>query len=150
MNETQCLCVKCLAGAYLEAVLHKLHIFARGCSSQHLVATISRVVKQWMSDMFHVNTYLVSATGFQLASHHCYMRKVFKHGVMCYSRLAHIAFGENGHLQSGVETSAYVAFHSAVFVVECSPHQGYVLSFCCFVEKLFAKRCFCIGCFCHL
>ena len=67
MFKSERFCMQCLPRKNFKTVLDKLPVFAKSGSTQNLVATVIRIVKQRMIDVFHVDTNLVSASCFQFA-----------------------------------------------------------------------------------
>ena len=49
----------------LETIFYKLFVFGIHCSLYNFIATIKIIIKQWMTQVFHVNSYLVCTSGFQ-------------------------------------------------------------------------------------
>lgn len=78
--------------------------------------------------MLHVHTYLVCASCFELALHHCYVAEVFDNLVVGDGVFALVAFGEDSHLQAVFRIAADVAFHSPVVFSEFTPYQRHVLA----------------------
>ena len=74
--------MQCLSRNHREAILNKLFVFGKGCSSQNLVATIVVVVKQRMSDVFHVNPDLMRPACFEPAFHQIYIAQPLDNFIM--------------------------------------------------------------------
>ena len=143
VNESQRLGVECLARTGFEAVLNELGIFGGGVAAQNFVAAISGVVKERVPDVLHVHSDLVGSSGFELAAHHSHMPEVFERVIVRHGMLAHVAFGENSHLQAVLQAAPDVAFNSAVDVLHFAPHHSHILAFGGFVEELQSEVGFC-------
>ena len=61
VDKSQCLGVQCLTRACLKAVLDELTVLAVSGPFQDLVASVTLVTEKRVSDMFHVNPYLMRA-----------------------------------------------------------------------------------------
>ena len=129
-----------LTGADSHAVMNESLV--RGCkfSTQNLVASVSLVGKERMAQMSHVGTYLMGSPCLQSAFHQCNGSKAFQYVVVSDGWLANLAVnGVDGHLQTVLRVTSYVAFYDAVVFLERSPHQCIVLAFGGVVEELLAK-----------
>ena len=74
-------------------IFNKLPVFRKHCSFYNSVATINLIIKQRMTDMLHVNAYLVRASCFKFTLNQRYISKSFKHFVVCNRFLAMITVG---------------------------------------------------------
>ena len=140
VHEAEGLGVQGLTGAGLEAVLHKLHILARGVAAQHAVAAIALVVEQGVPDILHVHPDLVRAASFELALHECYMGKVFNGMVVCYSMFAQVTVGKDAHEQAVAQAAPNVALNGTVHLLHLAPHECHILALGGLVEELQSER----------
>lgn len=147
MYEAKRFGVEGLTRTDFEAVLHKLSVLCCRGASDYFVAAVASVVEERVSDMLHVHTYLVRASCFELALHHCYVAEVFDNLVVGDGVFALVAFGEDSHLQAVFRIAADVAFHSSVVFSEFTPDQRHVLAMGCLVEELLAEKSLGIWCF---
>ena len=79
VNESQCLGVQRLPGTNGEAIVHKLFVFTKMSSFQYFVPSVTLVIEQYVSDVFHVYTYLVRASGFEYAFHEGDISQTFQY-----------------------------------------------------------------------
>src|SRR5450432_1033962 len=83
MDKTNGFCMQRLSFANIKTVVYELFVLIKDCPFKYFISSICFVIEQWMSDIFHMHTDLVSATGFQYASYQGYISQTLKHFKMC-------------------------------------------------------------------
>ena len=137
--------MKRLTGTCGEAVVDEASVVGRGESAQNHVASVARVVEQRMSDMLHVDAYLMGAACLKHAFDHAYISERFDSGIVGDGMFPVVAFGKDRHLKPVFQRSAYIAFDASVGRGGLAPHHCYVFAFSGLVEKLFSERCLGVG-----
>ena len=128
--------MQCLSRTYIKTVLDKLLIFSKSRTFQYLITTIASIVKQNMSYVFHMNTYLMRASCFESALHHRYIPKPFYDLVVSHRRFTMLSIFKNRHLQTVFHTSPDISFYTAFILFDSPPYYSNILPFCSFIEKL--------------
>ena len=141
MPEAEGLGVERLAGAELEAVLHKRLVGGRPLASQDLAPAVALVAEQRVADALHVGADLVGAARLQDALHERGVAKPLHHAPVGHRRLAHSRAGSKGlHPQAVLGVAPDVALYAPRVALHVAPHQGVVLPVCGLVVELLAQR----------
>src|SRR5450755_3694077 len=82
MNESKGFSMQCLSSANCKTVFDKLFVLIEYGSFYNFITSISFIIEYGVPDIFHVNTDLVRAAGFQYAFNQCYISKSFEHFIM--------------------------------------------------------------------
>ena len=139
-----------LPGAEFHAIADESLVGRGLLTTQNLVASVTLVGKERVSCVLHVGTNLMRTPRFQTAFHQCYGTETFQYAPMGYSMLARVAsLREDGHAQSVLGVTSYVASDGSFVLSERSPYESVVQSACGMVEELLAERSLCLGCLCH-
>ena len=67
-----------LSGTSVKAIIYKLFVFTKMGSFQYLMTAIAFVIEQHMTDMFHVDTNLMSTSCFKYTFHKGYVSQSFQ------------------------------------------------------------------------
>jgi len=70
MHKAQCTGMERLSRTHGKAISHKLLVLPSGSASKYLVAAVTRVIEKGMSDVLHVNPYLMGAARFEHTLNH--------------------------------------------------------------------------------
>ena len=129
-----------LTRAQLHAVADKG--FVGGCrlAAQYLVAAVSCVCEEGVSDMAHVGAYLMGASCLEAAFEEGDGSVAFEDVPVCDCGLAGVAtVGVDGHAEAVLGVTGYVAAYGALVLGERSPYEGVVCAVCGVVEELLAE-----------
>ena len=131
--------MKCLTRTNVEAVVYELFVFAEMSAFQNLMATVTFVVEQYMSDVLHVYTDLVGTSGFEYTFHKCDISQTFQYLIVrnCMFSLSRIAHDSHLHTVFGV-TSDVSSNCTFIFFYD-SPYQSIIFTFGCFIVELHAQ-----------
>ena len=100
------------------------------------MATISLIVEQDVSDMFHVYTNLVRAASLEDTFHQGDLADAFQHMVVCDRMLPLFGIIEDGHLHPVFRVPADVSGDGAVVLIDNSPDEGDIFPLGGLVEEL--------------
>src|SRR5688572_27449924 len=92
-----------------------------------------------MTNMLHMNSYLVSAARFQFALNKRNIFEPFNYSVMSDSFFSVFTIGINIHDFSEALMPAHMAPDGAGFFFEITPYKRMISSFHCVIKKLVAK-----------
>src|SRR3546814_1433598 len=84
MYKPKALCVQCLAGHHLKAILYKSPELWQALPFQDICSAVGSVTEKRMAYMFHMRPDLMGAAGFKPAFNESYKRKPLQYPVMCY------------------------------------------------------------------
>src|SRR6218665_3923573 len=118
--------MQCMTRAYSKAIINKLLVFGEYCSFYNPVATISIIIKQRVTYMLHVYTYLVCTTGFKPALNQTHITKFFQYGIMRYCIFAMISFGVYIHYFPETLMAPYMTGDGSFAVFKIAPNQCYI------------------------
>ena len=97
--------------------------------------------------MFHVNTNLMSTSGFKYALHQSDISQPFQYPIMSYGMFSYCRVGHHRHLHPVLRITGNVTDNRSFILFHSSPHQSTVLAFGCLIEELQSQICFSIRCF---
>lgn len=118
MYESESAGMQCLTWTYVETVENELTVSPRGGALEYLVATIALVIEERMPNVFHVYAYLMGASCLEDTLYEGDIAYAFEHPVVSDGVLAYCGVGEDGHLQSVVWVSGYLAAYGACFFLK--------------------------------
>src|ERR1700759_3806137 len=93
MNKSKCFGMQGLSFTDLKTVFNKLFILIENGAFQYFISSIRFIIKQGVTNMFHMNPDLMCPAGFQYAFYKGYVAKSFQHFIVCNCFLAVITFG---------------------------------------------------------
>lgn len=82
MAKSQGFSVQGLAGAEFETIFHKLAVLGEGGALEDFIATVFLIHEEGVAQVFHVNSDLVGASGFQPALHEGHVAQALQNPVM--------------------------------------------------------------------
>ena len=89
--------------------------------------------------MFHVDTNLMSTSGFEYALYQRDISQPFKHPIMSDRVLAHRRVGHNRHLHPVFRISGDTAYNRAFILFHISPDKGTVSAFGRLIKELYSE-----------
>lgn len=140
VHETERAGMEGLARTGVEAVGHKLAVGARSGALEYLAAAIALVVEERVTEVFHVDAYLMRAPRLKDTLHKGDVAYALHHAVVGDGMLAYRGVGEDGHLQAVVRVAGYLAAYGTRVFLQCAPHEGVVVAAGGLVEELHAER----------
>ena len=140
MDEAERTGVERLPGAEGEAVVYEGAVGGRGVAAQYLIAAIAFVVEERVTDVPHVDAYLMGAPRLEAAFHQGDVSETFQYPIVRDGWLAHLALRrEAGHPQAILWVASDVALDATFVLRETSPHERIILSSGSLDEELVAQ-----------
>src|SRR5436190_6981161 len=128
-----------MSRANRKTVFDELLVLTKNRSLYYFIAAIEIIVEQWMSDVFHVYTNLVSTACFQNTFYQCNVTKSFHNRVMSNRFFAMIAFGIGFEQFSESMVSAHMRNNCPLIFLNVAPHQRKILPLDGMLIKLFRE-----------
>ena len=135
--EAQEACVECVAWHSLETIFDKLLILREGGTLQYLVATVTLIVEERVTDILHMNTNLVRSSRLESALHQSNIAVALQHLVVSNGVLTLRAIGKDIHLVAILRVATNMSRNSTLVVSQVTPHERNVATLCGVVEELF-------------
>ena len=135
-----------LSGTSVKAIIYKLFVFTKMSTFQYLVPPIAFVIEQHMSDMFHVDTDLMSTSRLQDTFHKRDVSQAFQHTIMSHSVFANCRVGHHCHLHSVFRVTGYIPDDCSLILLHNPPYQGAIFTFGSFIKELVSQICFGVRC----
>lgn len=137
VDESKSSGVQSLPRAYLEAVLYECLVSTATLSTEDLGSAIAFVAEERMPDMFHVGTYLMSATGLQNTFNKRYVTEPLKYPVVGHGTFAYSGIRRKDcHPKPVMRVAGYISFYAALILSEVAPNQGVIATVCRLIEEL--------------
>lgn len=141
VNEPQGFGMQSLSRADFQAILHELFVFCGGVSSQDLHSPIPFVGEQSVSDVLHMDAYLVGSARLQPTLHERYVTEPFQHPVVGDRMFGVGVFPlrEDREEHPVLRVAAQVARDGSLVLGEVAPNKRIVQTFGRLIEELFAQ-----------
>ena len=139
MNEAQSLGVQGLAGTKFETVLDELLVLGINGSLTDFRTSISLVVEERMTDMAHMDPYLMGSASFQLAFHNSHEAETLQYPVMGYRALALLRVVIDSETEAVIGVSANIAVNGAIILFYIAPNHCDIASFDGVLKELARK-----------
>ena len=146
MHKPQCHSMQSLSGTSVKAIIYKLFVFTKMGSFQYLMTAIAFVIEQHMTDMFHVDTNLMSTSCFKYTFHKGYVSQSFQYAVVCNGMFAHCRIGHHRHLHPVSRITGNITDNRSFILFHNTPHQSTIFAFGSLIKKLNSQICFGIRC----
>ncbi len=142
MSKPELLGMESLPGKYLEAILHELPVFGKGCALQDLIAPVIGIIEQRMPDMLHMNADLMRPAGFEPAFDQRNVPQLFQRPVVSDSPFPLGAIGINIHDLPVFRIPRDRGIYGPFALLRDTPDQGLVNPVTGLVEELFSEMAF--------
>ena len=149
MDKPECAGMQGLSRTESETICHELVVGRAALAPQDDIPAIAGIVEQRVSDMTHVNTYLMCAPGLEDTTHHAYRAERLYHLIVRDGMLATVAIGENRHFESVARIAVDVANHSTDPWIGNTPEHSYIFAPGGLLEKLTSEAGLGIRSLCH-
>ena len=96
--------------------------------------------------MFHVNTNLMSTSGFKYALHQSDISQPFQYPIMSYGMFSYCRVGHHRHLHPVFRIAGNTAYDGTFILIDNAPYQCAVSTLSSFIKELDAQIGFGIRC----
>src|SRR5436190_14426334 len=122
-----------------KTIIHKLLVLGKNSSFHNFITAIKVIIKERVTNILHVYSYLVSTAGFKPAFNKCYIIKSLQHCIMRNSLFSMLALWISGKQFPETLVPSYMSCNCTFFIFKISPYQCYIPSVNRMIKELFSQ-----------